>query len=79
MERTFFRLMVIALALLAAAYAVAMATDLGRIAAQARAGFYDAFGVTLAVVISVARFLLALTALYFVPKIVRRLVPEVGG
>ena len=78
-ERAFFKLLVLALVLITAAYAVAMVADIARILAQARAGFYDGLGVILAVAISVARFLLALSALYFVPKVIRRLVPEVAG
>ena len=80
MDRTFYKILIVGLALVTLAVAASMARDIALIFESDRAGFSrDMSADILYIVYLIGRFLLALCALYWLPKILKRIIPEVGA
>ena len=76
--RTMYKLLTIALAIHAAALALDMAAQILNILAISRQGLGGGLSFGVSIVFLCGRFLLALTALYWIPKFVRKVFPEVS-
>ena len=77
MARTFYKLLILALALLALGVVLGAANQISAILAQTRSGFGNPLAAATGVLLLCGRTLLPIVALYWVPKVVHQMFPEV--
>ena len=78
LERTMYKLLIVTLAVNALALALSMFDQIGGTFMAMRQGAAPGLIVVSGIAFLCGRFLIALLALYWVPKVVRKFFPEVG-
>ncbi len=77
MERVFHKLLWLGMTLVTLGIVIGAAGQMGTVMARARSGFLDIWLAAGAMALLVGRMMLTIAALYWVPRIVRQLVPDV--
>ena len=76
-ERSMYKLLIVGLGMVALALALSMASQIKAVSSSVLGGYSPIAQVITILAVS-GRFLIALVALYWVPKAVKKLIPEVS-